>query len=445
VIRNPGISLLLAASLSAADNPRVIFALGVQAQTRGDPAQASLHFERARLADPTALPLVSLAVSSRMADGDRSAAIKLYRDLAAARPEDLEIQLAYADFLDHQSNGDTLAIQLSSDTLEAALTRNPGNPGLIRRLFQHAQRAANKLRQVELLEKLSPDDPASVLLHASLSRSMGAAEDAAAREKVDRRFLHAVESHPGIPELSRTASDHFRDTDRPDQAIDILKRHVEAAPASLDLRTRLGILLLAANRDGEGEAVLKNVLAIHPRQALAHQTLAKIYRLRDKPEPARFHAGALLKIRGGSPADFNQLADEWLAAGDPREARLLLERAIYDHPGEYGLACKLAIATRRDPETRGLASRLFREAEAARPPATKPEPAFLVESAEALLDQGQTKAAEERLRSAIRAFPAEAKKETATALRRLALLWETENRNGDAARALRQRADALDR
>ena len=92
-----------------------------------------------------------------------------------------------------------------------------------------------------------------------------------------------------------------------------------------------------------------------------------------------------------------------------------------------------------------MASRLFREAEAIRPADAKLEPAFLVESAEAMLDQGQTKAAEERLRSAIRAFPAEAKKETATALRRLALLWETENRNGDAARALRRRADALDR
>lgn len=436
--------VILTCPLLAADDARVEFAFGVLESARGVNT-ARDHFEKARMADPTALPLVSRAVSARMADGDRSAAIKLYRDLAAARPEDLEVQLAYADFLDQQSNGDTLAIRLSNETLEAALTRNPGNPQLIRRLFLHAQAAANKPRQIGLLEMLSPDDPAAVLLHASLSRSMAAAEDAAAREKVDRRFLQSVEAHPEVPELARAASDHFRDTDRPDQAIDILKRHVEAAPASLDLRTRLGILYFAAKRDAEGEAVLKEVLAIYPRQALAHQTLAKFYRLRDKPEPARLHAGELLKIRGGSSEDFRKLADEWLAAGDPREARLLLERGLFDHPADYELAAKLAIATRRDPETRALASRLFREAEAARPAEAKPEPAFLTESAEALLDQGQTKAAEERLRSAIRAFPAEAKKETAAALRRLALLWETENRNGDAARALRQRADALDR
>ena len=445
MIRNLGIFLLLAASLFAAENPHLDFALGVLAESRGDAAEASLRFEKARLADPTALPLVRRAVSARMADGDRSAAIKLYRELAAARPEDLEIQLAYADFLDQQSNGDSLAIQLSDDTLEAALTRNPGHPQLIRRLFRHAQSAAYKPRQVELLEQLSPDDPTSVLLHASLSRSMAAADDAAAREKVDQRFLRAVEAHPEMPALARAASDHFHDTDRPDQAMGILMRHVEAAPSSLELRTRLGILLLAAKRDAEGEAVLKEVLAIHPRQALAHQTLAKFYRLRERPEPARFHAGELLKIQGGSSEDFSKLADEWLVADDPRQARLLLERASFDHPADFGLACKLAVATRRDPETRELASRLFREAEAIRPVDGKPEPSFLLESAEALLDQGQTKAAEERLRSAIRAFPPEAKKETAAALRRLALLWETENRNGDAARALRQRADALDR
>lgn len=439
VIRNPGIFLLFAAPLVAAGNPRLDFALGVLAESRGDPAEAVLRFENARLADPAALPLVRRAVSARLAEGDRPAAVKLYRDLAAARPDDLEIQLACADFLEQQGRGDALALKLADEILEAALTKNPGHPEIIRRLFQHARSAGEK---PGLLDQLSPDDPASVLLYASLSRGLF---DAAAREKLDQRFLHAVECHPGNSGLARAASDYFRDTDRPGQAIDILKRHVEAAPSSLDLRTRLGILYFAAKRDAEGEAALRQVLAIHPRQALAHQSLAKFYRLRDQPGPARFHAGELLKIRGGSPADFIKLADEWLAADEPRQARILLEKAVFDHPENFQLANQLAIASRRDPATRDLAARLFREAEALRPADVKPDPAFLIESAEALIAQGQSKAAEERLRSAIKSFPPEAKKETAAALRRLALLWETESRNADAARALRQRADALDR
>jgi Tfp pilus assembly protein PilF len=442
VIRNLGIFLLFAASLAEAGNPRTDFALGVLAESRDDAAEATLRFENAREADPLALPLVRRAVRARLAEGARPAAVKLYRDLAAARPDDLEIQLACADFLEQQGGGDALALKLADETLEAALQKNPGHPEIIRRLFQRAPSAGDKSRR---LDQLAPDDPASVLLYATLSRSLFDSADAAAREKLDRRFLSAVESHPENPGLARAASEYFRDTERPDQAIDILKRHIEAAPSSLDLRTRLGILHFTAQRDAEGEAALKEVLAIHPRQALAHQSLAKFYRLRDPPGPARFHAGELLKIRGGSPADFIKLADEWLAADDPRQARILLEKAVFDHPQNFELANQLAIATRRDPATRDLAARLFREAEALRSADRKPEPAFLIESAEALIAQGQSKAAEERLRAAIKSFPPEAKKETAAALRRLALLWETEGRNVNAARALRQRADALDR
>ena len=410
MIRCPAIFLILATALCSAErNPRLEFAFGVLAESRGDAVEAGLRFENARTADPLALPLVTRAVSRQMAEGNRSAAVKLYRDLAAARPDELEIQISYADFLEEQGRGDSLALKLASDTLEAALKKHPAHPQLIRRLFQHAQRAGDKPRQIALLEQLPADDPDSVLLYASLSRSVFDAEDTAAREKVDQRFLRAMDSHPESRALARAASEHFRDTERPDKAIDILKRHIAAAPSSLELRTRLGILCFSAKRDAEGEAALKEVLAIHPRQALAHQTLAKFYRLREQPDPARFHASELLKIRGGSPAEFIKLADEWLAANDPKQARILLEKAVFNTPDNPELARKLAIATRRDPETRDAAARLFREAEATQPALANTEPAFLLESAEVLIDAGQSKAAEDRLRAAIKSYPPEAK------------------------------------
>ncbi|OYV04183.1 MAG: hypothetical protein CFE26_18275, partial [Verrucomicrobiales bacterium VVV1] len=78
------------------------------------------------------------------------------------------------------------------------------------------------------------------------------------------------------------------------------------------------------------------------------------------------------------------------------------------------------------------------------PAAAKPAPAFLSESAEALIDEKRLPAAEERLRKAIKAFPPDAKKETALTLRRLAGLWESQGKNADAASALRKRADAMD-
>ena len=439
-----GICLMSACPLSAVENSRLEFAIGALEEVRGINT-AQDHFEKARLADPLALPLVQRAVKQRLTHDDRGAAVKLFRDLATARPDDLQVQLLYADFLEQQGQGDSMAVKLATDALEYSLKKYPGNPQIILRLHQFYQTTDRKSQAAALLDQLATDDPESAMLYASLTRSAVEADEAAQRAKLDEHYLLALTAHPEIASLARAASDHFRDTDRTDKAIEVLERHIAASPSSLDLRTRLGILHFTAKHDEKGEAVLKQVLEIDPNQALAHQSLAKFYRSHDKPELARFHASELLKIRSGSPEDFLKLADEWLTANDPRSARLLLERAVFNHPDHFELLQKLAIATRRDPETQANAARIFREAEAAKPATVKSEPAFLMESAETLIAQGQTKAAEEQLRTAIRAYPPEAKKETAAALRRLAGLWESEKRNADAARSLRQRADALDR
>ncbi len=436
--------LLLTTSPLLADDARLEFAFGVMEESRGNEAIATTHFEAARVADPLALPLVRRAVAARMAAGDRAGAVTLYRNLANARPDDLAVQLVYTDFLEQHGGGDSLALKLANETLVKALEKHPGNSEILRRLTEQALAAGDRGRQQELMEMLAADDAAAAILYASISRRLAEPDDTAARTKVDQRFQRAMKVFPSDPVLARAAADHFRESGRLDEAIAVLELHVNAAPSSLALRTRLGVLFFSAKRDAEGEAALKEVLEISPNQTLAHQALAKFYRLRDMPELARVHTSELLKIRGGSPADFTKLADAWLQAGQPREARLLLEKAAFDHPESPEILEMLAIATRRDPETASLASRLFREAEAARPADSPVSPAFQLESAEALIDSGQTKAAEDRLRAAIRAFPAEATRETATALRRLALLWEAENRNADAARALRQRADALE-
>ena len=439
MIRRAAIQCLLVGPLFAAPNPQLEFALGVLAESRGDDSSAATHFENARLADLTAAPLVNRGVSRLLASGDRSGAIALYRAFASSRPGDLSAQLAYADFLTDQSRGDSLALKLATETLDSALAKNPGHPEIIRRLF-----VLDRSRGDSLIEQLPPADPAAALLFAELSRSLHDSEDAASRAEIDRRFLLALEAHPENPALARAAAEHFRKTDRRDQAIGVLKRHTSAAPWSLDLRVRLGILEFDAKRDEDGESTLKELLTIHPNHALAHQALAKFYRLHDQPEPAAHHSAELLKLRGGSTAEFLKLADERLAADDPRSARLLLERAVFDHPENAELRMKLAIATHRDPETRARAPRLFREAEGDLADSKSADPAFLSASAEAMIEAGQSKAGEERLRAAIRAYPPTAKKETAAALRRLATLWNAENRNADAARALLQRADSLD-
>ncbi len=436
--------LLLSGPLMAAENPRVEFALGVLEAQRGKPEVAEARFENARSLDPSALPVVEKSVSFKLASGDRQGAVKLFRDLAAESPDRMDVQLAYVDLLEREGRGDALARKLAVETLEKILAKHPGEVQVISRLLNIFREAGDRERAVEWMEKLPEQDAAAAMIYQSLAQAMFRAEDGEARGKVDSRFMKALEADPKDQKLARAASDHFRRTGKPDQAILVLAAHVEAAPWSLDLRTRLGVLMFSAGRDAEGEAILQEVVRIHPGAGLALQSLAKFHRMNGNEEQARIYSADLLKIRGGSAREFVQLADEFLAADDFRSARLLLEKAVFDHPDHAALAMKLAVATRRDPETSGGAARLFREAEAVMDPDNM-DADFLLESADVLAEDGDGKAAEERLRNAIRSFPPGREKETASAMRRLAGLWEKEGRNAEAARSLRQRADALDR
>ena len=437
----------IVASATAGASPKLDFAYGILAGQRGDRAAEAAAMEKARAGDPLAFPLVTRVAEQRHAAGDLEGASTLYREFARDQPLRLEGQLAYADFLRSASPDDDFAAKIARDTLEAALKNFPGDLDVRSRLFRIYESLEQRDRSLAVFESLAGPDAGirETLMAVDMARTLFPKDDAASRSRMDDFLEKACGRSPENRLLARTASEHFRTTGRLPEAVGILADHVAAAPSSLELRTRLGILQLAAAREAEGEATLREVLAIHPQQALAHQTLAKLYRRQDRPAEARPHAAEALKLRGGDPSEFLALADEFLAADEPREARLLLEKAVFFNQSDAALAVKLAIATRRDPETRERATLLFREAEnlsGVEGPAG--DPVFLQEFAETLLESGQTRPAEERLRAAIRAFPAERKKETAGALRRLAGIWRQEKRNGEAAESLLQRADSLD-
>lgn len=432
-------SIALAAGMPA--TPLGDFARGVLEETRGH--DGGEWFARAYAEDPDAWPLASRIAKARFAEGDIEGASTAYREFALAHPERLAAQLAYADFLRESTPGDGFAAKLAGDTLEAALGRFPDHPGVLRRLFRTYEERGLRERSLELFE--SQAEAGAALLAAEMAGTLFPADDDTTRARIDAIYRRGMERRPADPGLARAASEHFRTSGRLDEAVEMLGLHAGAAPSSLDLRTRLGVLLFAAGRGAEGERVLGEVLAIDPRQAVAHQALAKYLRKEGRAEEARPHAAELLKIRGGEPDDFTTLAAELIGAGRPREARLLLEKGLYDHPDEPEIAAALAIATRRDPETALAAARLFREAETLSGtdgPAARPE--FLREFAACLLEAGETAAAEDRLRTAIKLYPPEEKAGTAAALRALAAIWQAEGRNAAAARSLLRRADALD-
>lgn len=439
---------MLALPAAAADPPHALFARGTLELQRGHADAAQTSFEAAFAADPDALPLLQRVAATRLARGELAQASTAWREFVQRNPRRLDARLLHARFLLESSPGDALARRLAIETLEQARALAPEDPAVLVPLFREYENAGRRQDSQALFQTALPSakgNPELALALADLARVLEPEDSEDGRHLRDDLHRQALDADPSNPVCARAASEYFRTSGRLEQAISALQQHVAAAPESLDLRVRLGIMLLAAKRDQEGLTTLDEVLAIDPRRALAHQTLAKFHRRANNPEAARHHSAEMLKLRGGDPADFTTLAEEFLAANQPRDARLLLEKAVFHHPEDPSLAVQLAIATRRDPSTAADAARLFREAEALA--AGHPEaltPLFLAESADALADAGQTDAAEQRLRDAIRAFPPEAKSESAAAMRRLAALWQKAGKNQAAAKALLQRADKLE-
>lgn len=439
------VALILTAGTGLHADSLLDFTYGALEEVRGNQDAARGYYQSAYEKNPSALPLVRLEVDRLLDANERGAAFGVYEALLDSRPDDAMLRIEFGDFLDSVGRGDALADAKRLKAYESGLEMTPGDYLPIERLIRYARDNGNDERARELLEVLKLDSPEAVRYYVSTTKSLYDSRDKAAQGRISKCFASVMDDHPEWAEIARVASDHFRETGDLDKAISILHQHVEVRPSSLDLRIRLGILMFVADRDSEGVKILNEVLAIHPKKALAHESLAKHYRQEGMMEEARHHSAELLKIRGGSAEEFIALADEMAEAGEVRSARLLLEKAAFDFPDDTELMMKLALATARDPETKGDAARLFRESEnmLANPADMSPE--FLLQSARELIAQGQAKAAEERLRNAIRSFPPEAKKESAAAMRELAGIWISEERNLDAADALIKRAESLEK
>ena len=436
--------LILAAGSSLHADSLLDFTYGALEEARGDEKAASGYYKSAFEKNPGALPLVRLEVDRLLDAGERGDAFSVYEETLKSRPDDVMLRIEFGDFLDRVGRGDGLADSKRRKAYEEAQEMQPGDLLPIERLIRYFRDRGDDDKARKLLEELETDSPEAVRYYVATTKSLYDSRDELARDRISKCFANAMDEHAEWGNIARAASDHFRGTGNLIKAISILERHVKARPSSLDLRIRLGILMFVADRDSEGVEILNEVLEVHPKKALAHESLAKHYRQAGMMEEARHHAAELLKIRGGSAEEFVELANEMGEAGEVRAARLLLEKAAFDFPDDAELMMKLALATARDPETKEDAARLFREAEnmLANPADMSPE--FLLESARELISQGQSKAAEERLRNAIRSFPPEANVESAAAMRELAAIWTREGRNLDAAGALMKRAESLD-
>lgn len=430
------------------------YAKGVYAEINGDLNTARKHFEATLEADPDSFRVANKTSTTQLMDGDMAAASGTLRDFADAHPEDLEPQLHYADFLNQHASRDAVAQKVAIEMLEGANARFPHQHDIFSRLINLYENTEQSDKSLALFRDQfeAPDADADAdhwMSLAPIANTLIPGDDPELAERLDTIAEKTAETGIAIPQAARTVSDYYRKSGRLAEAIVILEKHVQAVPDSLTLRTRLGLLLLAARRDEDAERTWLEVLDIDSQQVQAHRALSRFYQDRDQVDESLYHRAEALKIAGGHPSEFLELASEYLENDQPHPARLLLEKARFDHPDDPGIAARLAIATLRDGDTKG-ANLLFRQAEALAKESTDPEAKkwldadFQFEFAGSLRAAGDLPAAEDRLRAAVKGTPADQPLLKARALRELARSWLDQDKNQGPAVSLLRSAESLD-
>lgn len=446
--------ILLSPALSAEDQSAKLaeYAKGIYAEREGDVETARKHFETSLKSDPHVFYLAQKTATVQGLLHDTAAASGTLRSYAKSHPQHLGSHLYYADFLNQWSSREATARKTAIETLERANTNFPHDSAVFSRLINlyETNEEPDKSRALFEAQFDAPEaGPFHWMSLAPIARTLLPSDSEELTEHLDAIAVNTAKTGIAIPAAAKSVSDYYRKTDRLDEAITTLQQHVEAVPNSLDLRTRLGLLLIYADRDDEAEKSLLETLTIDHDQVLAHKALAKFYADRDQPIKSLYHRTEVLKIAGGDPSEFLELANQYLDNEQAHQARLLLEKARFDHPTNPGIAARLAIATLRDGDTE-IAALQFRQAEALAKDSKDPDakeflgPDFQLEFAGALRDAGDLPAAEARLRQSVKGTPADQPLQKARALRELARLWLDQDKNHGPAIGLLKSAKSLD-
>lgn len=442
-------------SIAQADNSENLgrYAKGVFAELQGNSRAARTHYEESLAADPDTFSLATKASRLQTRTQDPAAATATLRDYAQTHREHLPSQLYYASYLKRVAPNDQVAQKAAIETLELANENFPHldviyDPLIL--LYESAGQRADSLSLLEEQLKKPKDSPREWLALAPIIKTLYPKADPQYAEKLDLVYQNAAQGELHDPTSARSISEYFRAQGDLAGAIEILQKHLTLSPSSHSLRTRLGLLQLSNQEEEAGEQSLREVVTIDPDQALAHRSLAKLYTKREAPLKALHHRAEALRITGGHPDEGIALAEEYLALDQPHEARLLLEKFRFDHPESPAVHTRLAIATLRDGLTE-QAALLFRQAETLAEESLEEDAKkyldadFQIEFASSLITAGDLASAETRLRQAAQGLNLDTEPEKyARAVTALAKLWIDQGKNEAPAKALLQRAVALD-
>jgi tetratricopeptide (TPR) repeat protein len=353
----PGLAALLATMAAAPAPAREWEALLDLVEAQDRPAVTIAVAAQAVVAAPRP-GLLARAAGLQLAAGDAAAAEAAWRRLTEVAPDAPEGWLGLADTLARQKRASEAAAAMAT-----AAAQHPAHPRIIKRAAELRLAAGDPVGAEQAARRALSLDPRDEEMHLLLA-------DALWRQHRGRDALRAIEAGlatvPGSPAIgarkghlllmqgsAAPAAEAFRRVaDQPHAPAhvwlgltDALWRagQVEAAsaaareglaafPRHVELRTRLGQLLLAGGDPEAARAALAEVVAEDPASEVVHLALADALWRQGRRAEALAAAREAAAAAPDQPAVAARLGHLLLENGDIAEAAAQFERATRDAP-----------------------------------------------------------------------------------------------------------------
>lgn len=144
--------------------------------------------------------------------------------------------------------------------------------------------------------------------------------------KLGRNSLEAVESMSLI----------YKETGRPQQAINLINSFLEKGKGNVQLAVTLANIYGSANNLDRAEAVLMEAVVKEPKNWHGYQGLGLLYLRKNKINKAIIAYEQVLKITPKNSTTLSNLGVCYLYKGDFEKAASYFERSISIHPGYFG-------------------------------------------------------------------------------------------------------------
>jgi putative PEP-CTERM system TPR-repeat lipoprotein len=299
----------------------------------GDPRRSVAMLQAMR--DTDELPPILLAAMARAqaAAGLTDEALKTYRTILTATPNDLNARRNQIELL--LKNRDVDAAKAS---LQDALKASPGNIGVMSAMVTLESQTSGLDGGLKLADQLRNDPanlPNSTVLRGDVLMIGKRYADA------EQAFLAEYKLAPTAPLVLRLAN-AAASAGHNDDATNYLRDWLKQKPDDVDTTQMLALLDIRAKRYPDAEKHLQTVLSKRPGDTVALNNLAWLYGLRNDPRGRSMAQRAYLQAPTPETAD--TLGWIMVKQGDAKSALPLLQQANTQRPTDLTVKYHLAVA-----------------------------------------------------------------------------------------------------